>query len=381
MSSSKSIAKRFGDEQLRYLMKRVREDASNDVIAAELNVLQGPSIVKPSVDFTSKDVDTMRGALKMPPFSEEHTDYIIERHEKENLVLATELNSLFDTGFNAEDVAKKRAELKLPPPNHERALEKVSLDFSRRKNESAAKDSVSMTTPKIKTEQPAPQAQKNFAAAVDPVQSRLDALKSQKRENSDFVFKPTFIMEAKEGKTYVYPGVGPVICQGVSEMTAAGQSMKIISFVEKYPANGNPKTVRFDPALMEKKNVRELATPEQLDQALHKLVHGETTLKKIPSVPKYRKTYYEGISASPDLAEVTDLLCLTAKNSKSLRDVNTLDNQFGNICIQMIATEYSEVKKIPIAEAQSLVKRAVGVPTLDQLSRYNDGRPNANGPK
>jgi len=310
-------------------------------------------------------------------FEEKHTDYLIQWHMKPDHVLATELNSLFDVPFKTEDVERQRAELKLPAPDPEKSIAAAIRPSKRAEEPSAQKSDKPLSAAQVmkdsKPKKPVANIKDNFHGVSDEVQGRLDKLLEEKRASSDFVFKPVFVTKPQKGGIYVYPGIGPVVCGGVETIPVAGIEMKTVSFTEVH-ATGAKRIVRFDPAKIEQKFVRELATPESLDSILYKLSNAKTSLTGLPKHATQQKVFFENIMASPNLADVTGLLCHAFKNDKDIGKRGSLEVTFGNLSLDMIAAEYAVVKDVPINDAKDLIKRVVRKPTIAQLTEYNDGR-------
>lgn len=309
-------------------------------------------------------------------FEEKHNDYLIDCYYKQDQILATELSSLFEEPFTTEDVKHQRAELKLPPPDREKALAAGVMPSRKPAEPAIAKSDAplsaaqAMKSPKPKAHKP---IRNNFQVVSDEVQGKLDKLLAEKRASSDFVFEPVYVTKPEKGKAYFYPGIGPVTCGGIQTIPVAGMDMKTVSFSEIF-TTGAKKVLRFDPAKIKQKFIRELATAEVLNDAVRKLAGGKGALSGLPRHATQQKAFFEKILVSPNLADVVALLSHTFNSDKGIGKRGSLEITFGNLSLDLIAAEYAQVKNIPWDDAKDLLKRAVGKPTIEQLKEYNDGK-------
>lgn len=191
---------------------------------------------------------------------------------------------------------------------------------------------------------------------------------TQTRKSSDFKFAPDYVTDCKKGKIYVYPGIGPVVCNGIQAITVAGMDMKTVSLHEIHPRNA--KSIMQVPAgQIGKRQIRELASAEILEDALYKIHHGKSAIKGVPTVGTHKTRFFDNILASAELGAVVDLLCVTMGRGKNVTNMTNLDVKIGNACIHMLAAEYAVIKKMNFREAVSIVSMAVQKPTIDALKQ------------
>lgn len=308
-------------------------------------------------------------------FDGRHTDYLIEWSMKSDQVLATELNSLFDERYSAADIAAKRAEMRLPPPDREKTLAAAIKNHS--KPSEPKTDDRPLSAAKMihgsKPKNKKPEITETFQTVSDDVRDKIDQLTEGRSGKGNFTFKPVFVTNPVQGRIYVYPGTGPVEFVGEAVISVAGTNMKTISFSEVH-ALGSKGIIRFDPAKIAEKGIRELATSETMDDLVYKLTQGQGRLKGLPQQGTKQKPFYDVTVASPNLEDLANLLIHAFKGDKAVGNRGTFETTYGNAALHMVAAEYTVVKGVSLGEAMDLLKYAAGKPTIEQLSRYNDGR-------
>ena len=310
-------------------------------------------------------------------FDDRHTDYLIEWSMKSDQVLATELNSLFDEKFKPEDIAAKRVEMKLPPPDREKALA-AAIRPSKTQNGSAQKPddkplSAAQMMHPSKPRKEQPEIKDKFQDVSEDMRDKIANLLESRRDTNTVAFVPVTVIKVVAGGRYVYPGKGPVECIGESTIPVAGIEMKTVSFREIH-ALGSSGVHRFDPAKIMERGIRELATPEAIDDIVYRIAKGEGRLKGLPQQGTKQKPFYDDTIASIDLCKLADLICHSFKGDKPLGSRGTLETTYGNAALHLVASEYAVVKGVSYGEAMDLMKHVSSKPTIDQLSRYNDGR-------
>lgn len=306
-------------------------------------------------------------------FDDRQTDYLIEWSMKSAQVLATELNSLFDERYKAEDIAAKRAEMKLPLPDRAKSLAAALLpNISTQKQADRPLSAAKMLHP-TKPKKKEPEIKEKFRDVSDEMQTKVAELLSGKNTAGNFIIKPVTAASLVVGQKYVYPGKGPVEYLGETVVPVAGMEMKRVSFIEIHTP-GQKGIHRLDPARMAEKNIRELATPEMMDDLVYKIAMGQGRLKALPKQGHKQKVFYDGVIASANLDDLANLLCHSFKGDNPLGRRGSFETSYGNAALHLVAAEYAIVKGASYGEAMDLVKHVAGKPTIDQLSRYNDGR-------
>jgi RNA polymerase-interacting CarD/CdnL/TRCF family regulator len=275
-------------------------------------------------------------------FKKERHDYISEHGS--NGIRAIRLKRSFNGPVSAGDVEPQRETLKLLPSERKKAgrpKKQTSLDLG-------------------------------CYVASDKTQAKLDKLMAEARASSKFVFDPVYVTQPQKGSVYVYPGIGPVKCEGLDSMEVAGFKVKVFSFREIGMTGSS--VMRVLENKIEEKRIRELAPEKVLDDLIRKLNKGAGAIAGFPRQPNHQKAVFEKARHSSDLSDMLRLLNHAFRDKKKVIDYTSLEMTFANAAVKQIAEEYAFVKGVPFDDAANLLKRAVGMPTLKQLKDCRDGR-------
>jgi RNA polymerase-interacting CarD/CdnL/TRCF family regulator len=263
---------------------------------------------------------------------------------KEHGISARELKSRFNMPVGTEDVEPQREVLKMRPSERKktgRPKKQTSLDLG-------------------------------CYVASQETQARLDKLMAGACASSKFVFDPVYVTDPQKGKVYVYPGIGPVKCEGLESIEVAGFKVEAFSFREISMTGSS--VMRVPPNKIEEKCIRELAPAKVLDDLICKLNKGAGAIAGFPRQPNHQRAVFEGARFSSNLSDMLRLLNHAFRDKKKTIDHTSLEMTFANSAIKQIAEEYAHVKSVPADDAISLLKHAAGMPTLNQLKDYKDGR-------
>lgn len=200
------------------------------------------------------------------------------------------------------------------------------------------------------------------AARGDDITVSQPARRTPKKIKIDF--KPVSAVNLEQGKSYVHISFGAVVCVDVKTYNSNGVSSKIARLVQVY---GGQSPIKLQIPVSSKPNdkIREPASQKTMQEVLYKLEHGLSSFKDIPNQNKRLKKFYDEKLNSPDIAVVTDLLCLLYGRSKIKAEQSATTFEYGQKAIANIASEYALVMEIKYYEAVGLVNKALGIAQTD----------------
>lgn len=324
-------------KQIRHLEKRAKDGASHILIATELNSIWSDEELYQYDEVSGNDVERLREALSLPGPDEERAknSFIIAPSQPEAASSLRPASSAFS-----------RVSAPVVPP---------------------AAESVPPRTVKVQVISDAERdLTDTFGGASRAALKRLEKLLSQERDSADITIKHVYPQTLKPGKTYVVPGIGPMVLETIGEETISGHLLRAYTFREAMTAS-SPKVLHVPQGRITDKKIRELTTPEMMDDVLYGLYHGTSTLKGLPKTSDARGKYLKQLQQSEDLGVQASLIITHFRNANETGGFVELANE----SIKRIAAEYAVVKDADLSEAITIVSRAARKPTLDQLRGYS----------
>lgn len=289
-------------------------------------------------------------------FDQKRNDDLNARYHRPDEILALDLTLGFNGPSGAEDVGRQPRKRGRPPGSSA--------------NRNGAPPKTRTAKASVKTRKQSG-LDLSFYVASEKTQAKLDKLMAGARASSEFSFTPVFVTKPREGGVYVYPGLGPVKCEGLGPLDVAGTSISVISFKELEMTGSS--VMRVVPERIQEKHIRELAPAEVLDDLVQTLKNGAKPIRGFPSHQNQQKAMFEKARLSSDLPDMVRLLN-HAFSTKKIGEHSGHEITFGNCAVNQIAAEYAYVKGVPFDDAKDLIQRATGLPTIKQLRYYIDGR-------
>lgn len=173
-------------------------------------------------------------------------------------------------------------------------------------------------------------------------------------------FTPVYVTKCTPGKSYIVKGVGAMECADVSTQTIAGFEMELVKLVEIH-GGSTPMVKQIQASKFPKETIREPASHEVIDQVLHKLEFGLSSLKREARKGTAAADFLEKPIQSANIDDVADVLCFTHGHSKSKGARTQTDVAYGEKAMKIIASECAVVMGIDYKSALRRVSDAIGI--------------------
>lgn len=195
----------------------------------------------------------------------------------------------------------------------------------------------------------------------DEADSEVPEVEKPEPQKIKLTFKIHHAEKFEEGKTYISGGIGAMRCTRVKKFKSNGTEGVMVKFEQIY-GEGTPVKKNTPLTNGLKKSIRELVTPQQMEEILHKLEHGLSGIKDVPDKSHRLADLYDKKISSADPDDVTDALCLIYGRSRTKGELSATDSEYGQRGVKIIASEYAIVMGVDYDAAMRLVSSKVGAP-------------------